>query len=100
MMRDEEVLTPVMQLENLLFKRQDFEIKLTHQFGEKKDAYTCEIEVVDHSIEPQELAPKYNIPIHLPEQTQDFWKKWNERINLNAGEMSDEELSVIIERYL
>jgi len=98
-MRDEKVLTPIMQYENKLFKTKDFEIKLTYQFG-KKDAYNCEIEVFDHALEPDDLAKKHNIPIHLPEQTQDFWKNWNETVNLSATELSDEELLNIISKYI
>ncbi len=98
-MRDEKVLTPIMQYENKLFKTKNFEIKLTYQFG-KKDAYNCEIEVFDHALEPDDLAKKYNIPIHLPEQTQDFWKNWNEIVNLSATELSDDELLKIISKYI
>lgn len=98
-MRDEKVLTPIMQYENRLFKTKDFEIKLTYQFG-KKDAYNCEIEVFDLNLEPEDLAKKYNIPIHLPTQTQDFWKKWNETVNLSATELTDEQLSKIISDYI
>lgn len=98
-MRDEKVLTPIMQYENKLFKTKDFEIKLTYQFG-KKDAYNCEIEVFDHALEPDDLAKKYNIPVHLPAQTQDFWKNWNETVNLSATELSDEELLNIISKYI
>ena len=46
--------------------------------------------------ELNEIAQNYNIPIHLPTQTQDFWKKWNDRVNLSANELSDEELLKII----
>lgn len=98
-MRDEKVLTPIMQYENRLFRSDDFEIKLTYQFG-KKDAYNCEIEVFDHALEPDDLAKKYNVPIHLPDQTQDFWKKWNETVNLSARELSDDELLKIISEYI
>jgi len=98
-MKDTDVQSPIMQLENRLFKGTDFEIKLTYQFG-KRDAYNCEIEVFDLGLEPEDLAEKYDIPIHLPTQTQDFWKKWNEEVNLSAGELSDEELLKIIKGYL
>ena len=98
-MRDKEVLTPIIQLENKLFKTKDFEIKLTYQFG-KKPAYNCEVEVFDLDLEPEDLAKKYDIPIHLPTQTQDFWKKWNEKVNLNADGLTDEKLLEIIKKYL
>jgi len=98
-MRDEKVLTPIMQYENKLFKTKEFEIKLTHQFG-KSDAYNCEIEVFDLNLDPEDLAKKYNIPVHLPAQTQDFWKNWNETVNLSATELSDDELLKIISDYI
>jgi hypothetical protein len=98
-MRDEKVLNPIMQYENRLFKTKGFEIKLTYQFG-KIDAYNCEIEVFDLSLEPDDLAKKYAIPIHLPAQTQDFWEKWNETVNLDANKLSEEELLAIIIKYL
>lgn len=72
---------------------------MTYQFG-KKDAYSCEIEVFDHALDPEDIAKKYNLPICLPSQTQDFWKKWNETVNLSATELSDEELLRIISEYI
>lgn len=98
MMRDEEVLTPIMQYENRLFRTDDFEIKLTYQFG-KKDAYNCEIEVVNSKLDPEEIGRKFDISIHPPDQTQDFWKKWNETVNLDANKLSDKELLGIIGSY-
>jgi len=58
------------------------------------------IEVFDLSFETVDLAKKYDIPIHLPTQTINFWKKWNEEVNLSASELSDEEMLAIIKRYL
>jgi hypothetical protein len=98
-MKDTRVQTPIMQYENRIFREKKFEIKLTYQFG-KSDAYNCEIEVFDLKLEPAGIAQNYNIPIHLPTQTQGFWKRWNERINLSANELSDEELLKIIRKYL
>lgn len=98
-MKDADVQSPIMQLENKLFKVRDFEIKLTHQFG-KKDAYNCEVEVFDLALEPEDLAKKYRIPIHPPTQTVDFWKNWNETVNLSAEDLSDSELLEIIQKYL
>lgn len=97
--RDEEVLTPIIQFENRLFKTSDFEIKLTYQFG-KRDAYNCEVEVFDSKLEPKEIAEKFDIPIHLPEQSPDFWKKWNKTVNLASTELTDTELLKIIKSYL
>jgi len=43
---------------------------------------------------------QYNVPINLPTQTEDFWRKWNQKVNLNANELSDEELLEVIKKYL
>lgn len=99
MMRDDQVLTPIIQLENRLFETNDFEVKLTFQFG-KTDAYNCEVEVFDNNLEPLDIMEKLSIPVHLPEHTQDFWKKWNEKVNLDANKLSDTELLEIISKYL
>lgn len=89
----------VMQYESCLWKKKGFEIKLTHQFG-KSDAYNCEIEAFDYSLGPEDLAGEYNIPIHLPTPTPNFWRKWNKTVNLSADELSDKELLKIIKKYL
>lgn len=89
----------VMQFESHIWEKDNFEIKLTHQSG-KSDAFNCEIEVFDHALEPADLAKKYNIPIHLPTQTQEFWRDWNKKVNLNADELTDEEVLGIIKKYL
>jgi len=91
--------TIVMQYSNLLWKADGFEIKLTRQFG-KGEGHNCEIEVSDHTLDPSKVAKELDIPIHPPGQTQDFWKKWNEKVNLNADKLSDEELLEIVKKYL
>lgn len=98
-MKDEKVLTPIMQYENRIFKQKGFEIKLAYQFG-KRDAYNCEVEVFDSNLDPSHLARQFDIPIHLPKHTQDFWEKWNETVNLAANELSGGELLRIIKSYL
>lgn len=98
-MRDEEVLTPIMQYINRLFICKDFEIKLTYQFG-KNNAYNCEVEVFNLDTEPSKIAKKYGIPIHLPAHTKNFWKKWNERVNLSANNLTDRQLKQLISKYL
>lgn len=89
----------IMQFESYIWESKGIEIKLTHQFG-KSDAYNCEVEVFSSSHKPEGLMNKFNIPIHLPTQTQNFWRKWNERINLSADKISDKKLSKIIKKYL
>lgn len=99
LMRGTKIENIVMQFESFIWKDKDIEIKLTHQFG-KSDAYNCEVEIFGSSRKFEDLMKKFDIPIHLPTQTEDFWRKWNERVNLNANELSDKELLEIIQKYL
>lgn len=88
-----------MQFESFIWEAQDFEIKLTHQFG-KSDAYNCEVEVLNGSHKPEVLMKELNIPIHLPTQTEDFWRRWNEKVNLFSDNFPEEELIEVIRKYL
>ena len=99
LMKGPKIENIVMQFESFIWESEGIEIKLTHQFG-KSDAYNCEFEVFDDSHKPEELMRKYNVPINLPAQTEDFWRKWNEKVNLNADKLTDEELLEIIKEYL
>jgi len=98
-MRGNKVRTSVIQTDSLVFENKDFEIKITHQFG-KSDKYNAEIEVFDVKTEPEEIAEKFNIPIHLPEHTAEFWDNWSKAVNYYADELSETELLKIIKSYL
>lgn len=97
--RGSKVENIIMQFQSYIWESKNIEIKLTHQFG-KSDAYNCEIEVFDNSRSHGDLMKKLGIPVHLPTQTEDFWRKWNEKVNLNADELSDKKLLSIINKYL
>jgi len=99
MIRGNKVRTSVIQTDSLVFEGKDFEIKVTHQFG-KSDKYNAEIEVFDVKIEPEEIAEKFGIPIHLPEHTAQFWDNWSKAVNFYADELSEKKLLAIIKRYL
>lgn len=99
LMKGPKIENIVMQFESFIWESEGIEIKLTHQFG-KSDAYNCEFEVFDDLHRPEELMRKYNVPINLPTQTEDFWRKWNQKVNLNADKLSEEELLEIIKKYL
>ncbi|MEK7526204.1 MAG: hypothetical protein AAB546_01860 [Patescibacteria group bacterium] len=97
--KGENIQTSIIQLENTVYKQKDFEIKLTHQFG-KKDVYNCEIEVFDSKLDPKDIASNFNIPLHLPDHTAEFWKNWSESVNLSADGLSDKEMLEIISEYI
>jgi len=99
LMRGSKIENIVMQFESYIWGSEGLEVKLTHQFG-KSDAYNCEFEVFDSLRKPEDLMKKFNVPINLPTQSEDFWRKWNEKVNLNADKLSDEELLEVIKKYL
>jgi len=99
MLKGDKVRTSVIQTESLTFENEDFEIKLTHQFG-KTDKFNAEIEVFNTKIEPEEIAEKFDIPVRLPEHTAEFWDNWNKEVNFSADELSKEDLGKLIEEYL
>jgi len=99
MLKGDKVRTSIIQTESLTFENEDYEIKLTHQFG-KTDKYNAEIEVFNTKIEPEEIAERFNIPIRLPEHTAEFWDNWNKEVNFSADKFLEEDLKKLIEEYL
>lgn len=99
LMRGPSVENIIIQHESFIWRKDGFEIKLSRQFG-KSNAYNCEIEVFNDFLNTESLAKEYKIPVHLPTQTNDFWRKWNKRVNLSADELSEEELLKMVKNYL
>ena len=99
LMKGPKIENIIMQFESFIWEAQDFEIKLTHQFG-KSDAYNCEVEVLNGSHKPEDLMKELNIPIHLPTQTENFWRDWNKKVNLFSDNLPEEELIEFIRKYL
>jgi len=98
-MKSDKVRTSIIQTKSFIFEDNGFEIKVTNQFG-KSNKYNAEIEVFDTKNEPEEIAERFNIPIHLPEQTAEFWDKWSKAVNYYADDLSDTVLLKIIKSYL
>ena len=89
----------IMQFESLIWKTDALEFKLTHHFG-GSDAYSAEVEVIDRSLRPNDVAHDYQIPVHLPMKNIDFWREWNKKVNLSADSLSGRVLLKIIRNYL
>ncbi len=83
----------------IFFNTDQFELKFTHQFG-KKDVYNFEIEVGDLVLDPRDITTQLGLELDLPEDTPEFWKNWNDTVNLSADQLSDEELVDLIRSYL
>jgi hypothetical protein len=99
MLQSDNIQTSIIQFENFIFDTEEYELKLTHQFG-KVDVYNYEIEVKDITKEPKIIALELKLPLNLPENTSEFWKQWNRKVNLSAKDLTDKELLAIISKYL
>lgn len=99
MLQSDNVETSIIQLENYVFDTEKFELKFTHQFG-KVHVYNFEIEVKDLNLEPKQIAAELGLELDIPENTPEFWKNWNNTVNLYAKDLSDSELLEIFKSYL
>lgn len=99
MLKGDKVRTSIIQTDSLIFENEDYEIKLTHQFG-KTDKYNAEIEVFNTKIEPEEIAKKFDIPVRLPEHTAEFWDNWSKEVNFSSDKLLEGDLKKLIEEYL
>jgi hypothetical protein len=99
MLESENVETSIMQMESYIFDTEKFELKFTHQTG-KKDIYSFEIEVKDLNLDPKEIAQELELTLDLPGTDADYWRKFNEEVNLRAADLRDEEILAIIKKYL
>ncbi|MCX8035405.1 MAG: hypothetical protein N3A71_04015 [Candidatus Dojkabacteria bacterium] len=99
LVKSDNLQTAIMQMESYVFDTDQFELKFTHQFG-KKDVYNFEIEVGDLDLDPRNIATELGLEVDLPEDTPEFWKNWNDAVNLCADQLSDEELIEIFRSYV
>lgn len=90
---------PVMQFENYVWQADEFEVKLSHQFG-TGDKYNFEVESLNGESSLEEILKDLEL-IDLVKITDvEFWEKWNEVVNLDGNELSDEDVRNLIEEYL
>lgn len=99
MLESENVETSIMQMESYIFDTSTYELKFTYQTG-KKDIYNFEIEVKDLNLDPSEIAEELELELDLPGTEADYWRKFNEEVNLYAKDLSEEEILKIIKKYL
>ena len=99
LLNSQNVETLIIQMNNYIFENDKFELKLTHQKG-KQDKYNYEIEVFDHNDDPYEIANKLGLKLDLPENTIEYWKKWNKEVNINIKDLSEDEFLAVVSDYL
>ena len=91
--------TNTFQNENFIFLTDEYEIKLTHQFG-KSDVYTYEIEALRESIDVIEVCKEFGFTVDTSGKDEHYWKAFNLRVNTKREEYSAEEFSELIDKYL
>ncbi len=89
----------IIQLENYIFNKEDYEIKLTHQFG-KEDIYNFEVEVFNHNLDILKICNDNNLVSDLEKKDNNYWKEYNKKVNLDMKNLDILKIKTIIESYL
>lgn len=89
----------IYQYENYVIETEDYELKLSHQFG-NGSKYSFEVEAFKDTINLDKIAKSFELEIYSGEKDQKFWDTWNKKGVLNCLEMSDEEIKSIISKYI
>jgi hypothetical protein len=92
----------LIQFENYIWDTKEFELKLTHQIG-KEDVYSFEIELKDGKKDENDLkklCTDLKLSVQKVVKNDEFWIKYNNRVNIDVRRWSDEKLKSIIEKYL
>jgi hypothetical protein len=89
----------IIQLENYIFNKGDYEIKLTHQFG-NEDVYNFEVEVFNHNLDILKICNDNNLVPDLEKKDNNYWKEYNKKVNLDIKNLDILKIKTIIESYL
>lgn len=91
--------TNIIQYKNYIFDQPRFELKLGEQTG-KQTVYHYEVEASHAGVDLEDLRAQLNLPPSLKQSDETFWSAWNERVNLNFFDLTEDELTKLIEQYL
>ncbi|GAB4156645.1 MAG: hypothetical protein Fur003_0050 [Candidatus Dojkabacteria bacterium] len=95
----DEQRTNVIQFENYIWETDLYELKLSHQTG-KSDKYNFELELKEENLDYSKVLKKFGLHPYEGERGIAFWDKWNRELNLDARDMTEDELKVLIKSYL
>lgn len=95
----EKLVRLLVQTENYIWKNDDYELKISHQFG-KNDYYTFEIEAVKENVDIKEIQKELKL-----EPTKNFAsderKKFRRtQVDLSASELTEADIKNIISKYI
>ena len=91
--------TNIIQYQNYIFEPADVEIKLGEQTG-KQTAYHYELEAKNLNADLEQKRLDLGLPDALEQSDEMFWADWNQRVNLNFLDLSDNEILLLIEKFL
>jgi len=89
----------IMQFENYIFDLGYAELKIAHQLG-KSDRYFFEVELIDNSKDLDLICKDLGLKADYEPKDRAFWEKWNQEVNIDSRNLSDDELKDLIEKYL
>lgn len=87
------------QFENYIYDTQEYELKLSHQFG-AGDKYCFEVEQKNSTVDIVQVAKSYGLEEYPQERDIAFWDKWNAESSLDGLKMSDEQILEMIKKYI
>jgi len=87
------------QHKNYIFETENFEIKLSKQFG-KITKYVFEVELKKPGKHLQKIVKSLGLYKYTKETDTDFWEKWNKTTNLTDEELKEEGVRKLIRKYL
>jgi hypothetical protein len=89
----------LIRFENLIFDTKDYEIKLTHQFG-NDEIYSFEVEAKTEDADIKGFCEKYDLIPDPNANSDEFWVEYNKRVNVDVANWSNDQLREVIEEYL
>lgn len=89
----------IYQTEDYIFRKNNFEIKITHQTG-KTDKYLFEVEAIAKKVDLKKVVRDLELTDLVRVTDEEFWNKWNEELNLKDNDINEDKLKNLINEYL
>lgn len=89
----------LLRFENLVWDQKDFEIKLTHQFG-NKDVYSFEVESKNDKVDLMSTCNELKLPVEDLNLSNEFWDNWNKNVNVDVTNWDEKQIKLTIKEYL
>lgn len=97
---DSGFTSPVQQYDNLLFSTPDMEIKMYRQFNSKNMFYGFEVELLNLQSDIHDVCDDLGLELDGVDRDATYWYEYDQKYNADGLQMSDEELLIILSKYL